>query len=218
MRTITLLCATALCTLPNIRNLNARPFDPQDSPIVVADGTYPLESQGSGGQGKKENVTKKGPADTKTDTVRTIYHEDGLPSVIPGTTSTPALYRVNDPSGQSAPVCLELSHSRCPGSNCDPYYADVYGKPWSLALNDGISIGWNTILKTVFVITGPNSTSPDTAKIVDPHVFTSATLTVNGGEPKTFRVDEHGKFTIHFCRNNKDCTGGDHQDRCKHHQ
>src|ERR1039457_726823 len=148
------------CALPNVRNLNAHPFDPQDSPIVVADGTYPFVIQVRGEQEKKQTAPQTGPKDTKPTPLRTIYHKDGLPLVIPG---IPALYQANDPSGQSAPVCVELSHTACPGSNCDPYYADVYGQSWSLALNDGISIGWNKTLKTMFLNTGFNSvTSPHT--------------------------------------------------------
>jgi hypothetical protein len=216
MRTITLLCTAALCTLPNVRNLNAHPFDPQDSPIVVADGTYPIIIQGKKAQTdkkQKQQDTVKTPASG----YRTIYHKDGLPAVIQG---IPGLYRAKDSAGQGAPVCLERSHPPCSGAACDAYYVDLYGKSWTLALNDVISLGWDSILlKTVLVNTSLNAVNTDdVTKIVDAHPFSSATLTVASESPQVFHVEEYGKFTIHFCHNNRNCMGDDKKDHCATHQ
>ena len=216
MRTITLLCAAALCTLPHTRNLNAHPFEPQDSPVVVGDTTVPIHTEGQE-NGKKKTTT---PAKQKQDNAKTlevghpsraIKHQEGFTTVAPG------LYFVKDrPRQANVPVCFEI----CSGLNCTHEFVPLNtAKSWSLALNDEMFVDWprgqgrKVLINTGSATINNGDISDSTNRI------TSAALTIDG-KTRSLPTGNYTAYALHYCTPKGggvfDCSqNGDNKDHCK---
>jgi len=223
MRTITTLCAAALCTLASPLILNAHPFDPQDSPIVIADGS---SRPGPGGK-KDEEKKKKDTTNRARVVLRNIKHDDHFLPI------PPAVFYASDPTtSTNHPACFEMLHdtvackSATGNQACDKYYVDLpQNQSWTLKFNDTGSFKWQTGEPHQVQINTGNSTlnsypaSPTRLEDVS-YPLHSATLMIGNDTVGTTyplagqTFPGYLTFVIHYC-NGSSCRQKDGSDHCK---